>query len=308
MDVEAQVEHKQYSTIPAIKFAVSSIAMILINKSIATMFPFMAFVLLFQNLGTIALLKIWKPELTLKTQIAWRWLPCVLLFCTNIYTSLQALSLVSIPTFTVCRNMQPIITTILDFIFRHEISSQSNVFFLVVILFGAYIYAYNNIFFHLTGYLWTMAHVLSMSFYTIIVKRTINNYNMDSFEMSWYNNTMSLVVFVIIFLYELNTFQYPDTNAEQIIGNCTRQVPCWSMIMLSAFGGFSVSLAGFQAQKAMSPTSWLTCNNISKIPAIILSSILWGTELSEMEIIGISISLLGGYMYALSANGLLTHS
>lgn len=306
MDVEAQVEQKQHPTIPAIKFAVSSIAMILINKSIATLFPFMAFVLLFQNVGTIALLKVWKPELTLQAQVARRWSPCALLFCTNIYTSLQALSLVSVPTFTVCRNLQPIITTMLDFIFRQEVSSLSNVCCLVVILIGAYIYAYNNISFHLTGYLWTMAHVVSMSFYTILVKRTINTYNMDSFEMSWYNNTMSLIVFALIFWYEIDTFQHTGINAEQIFRNCTRHAPCWSLILLSAFGGFSVSLAGFQAQEAMSPTSWLTCNNISKIPAIILSSILWGTELSEMEIVGISISLLGGYMYALSANGLLT--
>jgi hypothetical protein len=45
-----------------------------------------------------------------------------------------------------------------------------------------------------------------------------------------------------------------------------------------------VSLYGFRAQQVMSPSSWLTLNNLSKIPAICISMLLFGGELSGLNV------------------------
>ena len=45
-----------------------------------------------------------------------------------------------------------------------------------------------------------------------------------------------------------------------------------------------MSLYGFRAQQVMSPSSWLTLNNLSKIPAICISMLLFGGELSGLNV------------------------
>ena len=64
-----------------------------------------------------------------------------------------------------------------------------------------------------------------------------------------------------------------------------------------------MSVAGFQDQKAMSPTSWLSLNNFSKIPAIIISFFLFGGHLSFATAHGMAISIFSSYLYALAGNG-----
>ena len=297
MDLEAQVGQKLTVTEAALQFSISSVFMILINKYVATVFPYLSLVILIQNIITLIFLKLWKPTLKIDHNVAFRWIPCVFLFCINIYSSLLALSNVSVPTFTVFRNLQPIISTLLDVIIRNESTSVNNVICLGVIFLGAYVYAYGQINFDTRGYTWVMIHVLSMSLYSIAVKYSINSYNLHAYEMSFYNNFMSLFFLLLIVSFE--------SPMEHTLYNCVEYMPCWTSIMMSGYGAFCISVTGFQAQEHLSPTSYLTCNNLSKIPAIILSYIIWQRQTSVYEVIGIIISLTGGFLYSLSTRELL---
>lgn len=297
MDLEAQIDSKLTVTGAILQFSLSSIVMILINKYVATMFPYISVVILVQNIITLIFLKVWKPILKIDYDVAKRWIPCVVLFCINIYSSLIALGHVSVPTFTVFRNLQPIISTLLDVFFRKEFTSLNNVICLAVIFFGAYVYAYGQIDFDTVGYTWIMIHIFSMSLYSIAVKCSINSYNLHSYEMSFYNNFMSL-----FFLVLMVSFEFP---MEHTLYTCVEYMPCWTSIIISGYGAFCISIAGFQAQEFLSPTSYLTCNNLSKIPAIIISYIIWQKQVSMCEVIGIIISLTGGFLYSLSTRKLL---
>lgn len=283
----------------AFNFSIASIFMILINKHVATVFQYPAFLLFTQNILTVVLLKIWKTNLSIDLKIAFRWLPCVFLFSSNIYFSMLALKFVSVPTFTVFRNIQPIISTVLDFILCQKATSTNNIICLFVILLGAYIYAYDNMTYHVTGYMWMCAFVICSSSYTIAVKFFIDSYRLQSHEMSFYNNTLSLVPLSLLIFYE--------EPSHLIIDSCLESMPCWLSVVVSSYGAFFISVAGFQAQEVMSPTTWLTCNNLSKIPAIILSCWLWEVNLREWQIIGLIISILGGFLYSLSSQDLLPH-
>jgi GDP-mannose transporter len=299
MDIESNTEPKLNAKEAALHFCISSVVMILINKTVALMFPYPSILLFIQNTISVLFLKAWKPHLNIDSKKALDWLPCVCLFCVNIYSSLIALKYVTVPTFTVFRNFQPILTTVFDFFLKQETTSMSNVVCLLIIIVGGYIYAYEQINFHLTGYTWILVHVISMSVYTILVKYSINTHNLHAYDMSFYNNGMSLVI--------LATLVPFDTPPKRDIYRCIENMPCWSSILISAYGALCVSIAGFQAQECMSPTSWLTCNNLSKIPAIILSCFIWHLELTYLEFAGIVISLTGGYLYSLSSRNLLTN-
>lgn len=90
-----------------------------------------------------------------------------------------------------------------------------------------------------------------------------------------------------------------------VVSDCSRQVYCYGTLLISCLGGFFVSVTGFQAQNVLTPTSWLTLNNLSKIPAIVLSCYFWNVTLGSVELSGLSLSLTAGYLYALSRQDLI---
>lgn len=273
-------------------FAVSSVAMILLNKGLAKhMHGNAPIVILIQNLATVGLLKWTKQDLGFSFDVAFKWLPCAILFTANILSSIISLAYISVPTFTVFRNTQPIIATVLDYTLRSESTDIRSILCLFIILTGAYVYAINDIEFHITGYMWASVHVVSMSFYSVAVKSRIQTMKLEAYEMSWYNNLIGNYILGMIILYDL----------ESIVRFSDRfNMESWTLLGFSSLGGFCVSVSGFMAQEHLSPTSWLTLNNLSKIPAIVIACYLWKLQLSTIEITGMATSIFGGYLYSLS--------
>jgi GDP-mannose transporter len=286
-------------------FSLSSISMILLNKAVVTVFPLSSVILILQNIVTVLLLKFQHQKMGFDMQTAIKWTPCVLLFCINIYSSLQSLIYISVPTFTVFRNVQPLISSVLDLFMRHEPISVQGFVFLCIILCGAYLYAHNDLEYNFNGYMWSFIHIVSMSFYSVNVKLCFENLKLKPFEMSWYNNIMSLGILIPLTWYEVQQ----DTPLKQLqpaVAKCSAHWICLVVLSASCVGGFFVSVTGFKAQEVLTPTSWLTLNNLSKIPAIIISCIIWRVNLNMLEILGLTISLAGGYLYAMDRQGLLS--
>jgi drug/metabolite transporter (DMT)-like permease len=289
----------------SIMFSMSSISMILLNKAVVVLFPFSAFVLILQNAVTIFLLKSQNMELGFSLQTALSWTPCVLLFCINTYSSLRALTYISVPTFTVFRNIQPLISSVLDFLVRNEKISSRSVAFLCIIICGAYLYAHNDLEYNVNGYTWSLIHIISMSFYSVSVKLSFEKLKLKPVEMSWYNNIMSLGILTGLACYEFLQ-ETPTTRILSSLKKCSADGICRIILAASCVGGYFVSVTGFNAQEALTPTSWLTLNNLSKIPALIISCIIWNVNINMLEVIGMAISLTGGYLYAMERQGLLS--
>ena len=298
---ESSISRLSESVVASAMFSMSSITMLLLNKAAMLVYPYSSTVLILQNTVTILLLYFTHPNLKY-TQII-EWLPCALVFCVNIVSSMEALARISVPTFTVFRNTQPIIAIIIDWTVRGEKIGVRSVFYLFLVFFGACIYCQNEVGFNLNGYIWSFVHVLSMSIYSVLVKSKSITLDLTSFEMSLYNNVLSipfLLIFqigdVIVVRDGVFATQWHSTQA------CVVYYLCALMILLSCIGGFAVSVAGFRAQKAMSPVSWLTLNNLSKIPAILISLQIFGgwDDLTMESVHGMTICMLSGYLYALS--------
>jgi drug/metabolite transporter (DMT)-like permease len=106
------------------------------------------------------------------------WTPCAILFTFNIVTSVMALEFITVPTFSVLRNVQPFISTVLGLYLLPllnpsapaESTSYFKLYALLLILIGTGIYAWKDIEFNVNGYLWVFAHICSMSLYVALVK------------------------------------------------------------------------------------------------------------------------------------------
>ena len=124
------------------------------------------------------------------------WAPCAFLFTSNIVTSAMALEYITVPAFSVLRNVQPIISTLLGLYLLpflnpsapSESTSSFKLYALLLILIGTGVYAWRDIEFNVSGYLWVLAHICSMSLYVALVK------SKGSGKDALHSSTMSLYV------------------------------------------------------------------------------------------------------------------
>lgn len=293
-------ESTKWSTCKSlVLFSFASISMILLNKASISMFPNMAYLLVLQNFTTILMLRIKNGDsLHFEYAITKQWAPCALLFCVNIGSSLQSLAFISVPTFTVLRNTQPLLASGLEMLLQRKNVAWESVFYLFGVFIGALVYCMHDLDFNLTGYLYATVHVFSMTLYSIVVKQKSNQLKISSEHMSFYNNVLSLPCLILcassVWIF------YPQYSSHHAILSCTQQATCVAIILASCVGGFCISITAFEAQKVISPTAFLCLNNVSKVPATVISLVVFGGYWSFATIHGMLISLLCASFYSIS--------
>eukprot|EP00281_Chroomonas_sp_CCMP1168_P025699 CAMPEP_0206233390 /NCGR_PEP_ID=MMETSP0047_2-20121206/11961_1 /ASSEMBLY_ACC=CAM_ASM_000192 /TAXON_ID=195065 /ORGANISM="Chroomonas mesostigmatica_cf, Strain CCMP1168" /LENGTH=400 /DNA_ID=CAMNT_0053657265 /DNA_START=133 /DNA_END=1335 /DNA_ORIENTATION=+ len=290
------------AVIPSVIFSCSSIGMILLNKGVMRAYPFSGILLVMQTVATIVLLvlfnaktRAFRPQMKVVTQ----WLPIALLFCFNLFSSLQSMKFIGVATFSVLRYLQPCFSVPLDWLVRGIGVKWSCIFFLFVVFLGSLVYAYHDLEFDMAGYVWALLHNLSMTCYLILVKLRNQTLELSANDMSLYNNALSLPFFII-----LATLQ--PTGKSDYVSPLLEDTHTQLVVLASCAGGFCVSVTAFHAQKALTPTSFITLNNLSKIPAILISCIIFSNSMSHLSAVGMVLSLAGGYAYALASGNNLT--
>lgn len=284
----------------AVLFSICSISMIILNKASAVLFPHVSIVLILQNSVTVVCLVMSPEHRKMDAVIAKQWLPCACLFCLNLFSSMQCLVFISVPTFTVLRNVQPLLAAGFDFMLNGRTTKFESLIYLVEILFGALLYCSYDFEFHVRGYAWATVHILSMTFYALMVKKKSIELNLTAQDMSYLNNILSIPGLVAILGLELLSGMKSMEDVTKDVLICQSKLWCLLAITLSCVGGLCVSVTAFQAQKLMSPTSFLSLNNISKIPAILISCMLFGGSFPPATLHGMVISIVCAFCYAVS--------
>ena len=278
-------------------FTLSSMCMILLNKEIMVVLNYASLTLVLQNIGLLAMLKIWQWDLTFDYAKSLQWFSCSCLFFCNIFTSMQSLLFLSVPTFTVVRTLIIVFTFILDMAVRGARLSPTSTLFLSVIFGGVCVYHMDKWQSDFTGLCWAFAHVLSNTMYAVLVKIKIQALGFSASEMSLYNGLWSTLLLIPLVIYQGFTLVSP---IDSMFASCIGKLECWGSLTASALCCCAVSVSGFIAHDIMSPVSFITFNNINKLPATALSYVIWPTQVSNIELFGMAASLWGGYFYALS--------
>lgn len=288
--------------------AVVSVAMIILNKAIIHYIPFSGGLVLLQNSATVLLVLILK-RFHRPQDLSWKCvltnLPCAVLFGTNMFTSMQALSYLSVTAFTVLRNTQSILSYPLDYYMRGERLKPLSIYFLFTILLGTCAYCSHDMRGNIDGIAWAAAHLVSTTFYAVLTKMRLQdekdseNKLTRTLDMALFNNILSAPVVGAVAAIQAVYMTTPLIRQE-----CG--VDCCIMVGVSCFGGCAMSLTGLNTQMLLSPVTYLTFNNLNKIPAMLISTVIWPKiEMTDSipEIMGILLSIYGGLLYALSKQG-----
>jgi len=123
------------------------------------------------------------------------------------------------------------------------------------------------------------------------VRKLKNTIKLEEFEMSFYNNSISLPLLIILFFINqewegVMNFSYWNDLGFQIV---------W---WLGGILTMAISLSSFYAMNHAGPTAFAIVGSLNKLPLTILGFILFDLEVDYKNLVCITFTLLAGFLYS----------
>jgi len=186
-------------------YAITSLAIILFNKMILSVYRFKFEALL--TLGHMISCVVFSEMLramglikypSFKVEIAKKVAPLSILFVLNVVIGLIALRVVNVPIFTTLRRLSGLFILIGEFVFLGMKPSSVKVASLSVILFGAVIAGYGDLAFDWLSYSYVIVNNVFTAAYLIMIKKLDQGPKLDAFGKVFYNSLVAIPWLFII--------------------------------------------------------------------------------------------------------------
>ena len=285
-------------------FCASGSALTVLNKLMMEFLPAPNFVLLLQNCGTLALLVTGRHAVpfsidSMTREKVVKWMPLVLLFYGMLASSMLALKSVTATTLIVQRNLATVTIAIADYVFLGTKQNLRRVLAIITMCAGAFLYARDDLLnasFDVVGYSWLLVNIVTTTSYQIKVKVLVNQLGLNSWTMSYYNNSLSLPICLL-----LSFFFNEITPVSIWIGAMSLTQVC--LVAISCTLGFLLSVSAFQLNKMITPTSITVLNNTNKFVLIFFTAATMDyATLSTKSVLGMMIVMISAAFYSLSAD------
>jgi len=140
-----------------------------------------------------------------------------------------------------------------------------------------------------------LINITSHSGFSLYIKWLDTTRNYSVYIMSLYTNGLSLIFTVAL------AFVAGDLPHKSITALGEMSTSSAWILICSGVGGWAISTAGFWANSLFSSTAWTVQSSLNKIPTMFLSVLLFGTKISLGMYIGLTITMLGGLAFPLTA-------
>lgn len=289
-------------TLVAAAFCLSGSALTVLNKQIMGFFPAPNAVLFAQNAVTLVLLAFGKSVLSLQIEPvrrhkAKRWFALVLLFYAMLASSMLALKFVTATTLIVQRNLGTVTIAIADYFCLGTVQTKPRILAILGMCAGSLVYASGDLDaasnFDFTGYAWLAVNVAATTAYQIKVKSLVNELDMNSWTMAYYNNLLSLPVCAIV-----GFAQRENETLQKFMASGATKSQCVALFV-SCTLGFCLSVSAFQLNRLITPTSITILNNTNKFALIFFTAYFMDySTLSESTVAGAAIVMICAAHYS----------
>ena len=219
------------------------------------------------------------------------WAPVNICFCLMLFTGMASLQTNSVPMVTVFKNVTNIVTSIGEsFFFGNTSEPLVNVAF-GIMLGGAILAAWNDIYITGLGLFWMVANCLSTSAYVLYMKHATNNVKLSKFGMVFVNNVLCVAFLLPVSLVIGEVSLFFATPGVHTLGYFFKNV-------FAGFVGFFLNFASLNCVQATGPTTYAIVGSLNKIPVTFLGYILFENIISPQTWFFISVSLCGGFLFS----------
>lgn len=250
------------------------------------------------------------------TDEARKWFPISLLLIGMIYTSTKALQFLSIPVYTIFKNLTIILIAYGEVLwFGGHVTSMALLSFGLMVL-SSVIAAWADIQHALhaysgdsntgeasekiatlnAGYIWMMLNCFCSATYVLGMRKRIKLTNFKDFDTMYYNNLLSIPILLICSLVVEN---WSSANLQINFPEATRNWMIITMI-LSGLSSVFISYTSAWCVRVTSSTTYSMVGALNKLPIAISGLVFFDAPVTLASVSAIGVGFVSGLVYAVA--------
>ena len=251
----------------------------------------------------------------LEVSRAIHFLPAVVLFYAGCFSNMKLLQCVNVDTFVVIRTMTPLTTLFIEILLAQSSSSVSphcsggalwpqlaRVASLLMLCLGAAGFSSSLDASQISqdSIVWGSIYLAVMSINFAAVKRIVHESNLSPWGLVLYNNSLA-VLFQCGYTLIVTGMPSIDMNSINILLTWSSATP----LLVSCVIGVMISWFGFQARKALPPTSYAVLGVVCKFATVAINQAVWQLATTGLRAnLCMALVLVGGYCYQRATSAL----
>ncbi|ODV77546.1 UDP-galactose transporter [Suhomyces tanzawaensis NRRL Y-17324] len=293
-------------------YCASSILMTITNKYVLSGFSFNLnfFLLAVQcivcivTIGTLKALGIITYR-EFNRDEAKKWSPIAFLLVAMIYTASKALQFLSIPVYTIFKNLTIILIAYGEVLwFGGKVTSMTlGSFFLMVLSSVLACYGDSNsaktpddtLSLYL-GYFWMFANCFASASFVLIMRKRIKLTNFKDFDTMYYNNLLSIPILLI------SSIIFEDWSAENLALNfpATGRTSTVVAMIISGASSVGISYCSAWCVRVTSSTTYSMVGALNKLPIALSGLIFFEAAVNFWSVSSIFVGFVAGLVYAVA--------
>ncbi|KLJ09467.1 GDP-mannose transporter 1 [Blastomyces silverae] len=310
--------HTPSSVLPVFSYCCSSILMTVTNKYVlsGTSFNLNFFLLCVQSLVCVAAIQTAKSLKIItyrdfNIDEAKKWFPISLLLIGMIYTGTKALQFLSIPVYTIFKNLTIILIAYGEVLWFGGSVTSMVLFSFGLMVLSSIIAAWADINYALSavgadatskistlnsGYVWMLINCLCTASYVLGMRKRIKLTNFKDFDTMFYNNLLSIPIILVA---SLVVEDWSSANVSLNFPTETRS----RIIMAMIFSGLSsvfISYTSAWCVRVTSSTTYSMVGALNKLPIAVSGLIFFDAPVTFPSVSAIFVGFVSGLVYAMA--------
>ncbi|KAG5947089.1 GDP-mannose transporter [Claviceps sorghi] len=294
-------------------YCLSSMSMTIVNKYVISGSNWnmnLLYLAVQSVVGTVAIIMCKQAGLVkdlgpFDSQKAKTWFPVALLLVAMIYTGNKALQFLSVPVYTIFKNLTIIVIAYGEVLwFGSSVSPLTLVSFAMMVL-SSVIAAWADAKIAASaaamatlnaGYAWMGLNVFCAAMYALSVRKVIKKTGFNNWEVMYYNNLLTIPVLIS------SSLLVEDWSAANLSSNfpaASRNSMATGMIY-SGLGAIFISYSTAWCIRATSSTTYAMVGALNKLPVAILGIIFFAAPVTFGSVSAIFLGFISGIVYTVS--------
>ncbi|KAJ2782127.1 GDP-mannose transporter into the lumen of the Golgi [Coemansia javaensis] len=297
-----------HAAVPILAYCASSIAMTLVNKLVLSSFQFhmVFFVLAVQAFGSVALMVLAnRVGLNVKYRAmnardAKTWFPVACSQALMLYTGGKALEYLSVPLFTVFKNLTIIAVAYGEkWVFKAAVTPLMLASFGLMVL-SSLVGAWNDMTFNGWGYFWMSANCVASATFVIHMRKVIKQVNFQDFDTVYFNNLLTLPLYAVLSLVQENWSGFFEYYADK--ANADELASFVRGSLVSGIAAFAISYCSPWCLRTTSSTTYSMIGALNKLPIALFAMMWFPDPVSAGGVLAVLLGFAAGLVYTHSKN------
>lgn len=243
-----------------------------------------------------------------------KWLPISVLLVAMIYTASKAMQYLSIPVFTIFKNVTIILIAYGEVLWFGGSVTPMTLFSFGIIVLSSVVAAWSDISIAKAaatdiagaaaasysslnvGYFWMFMNCVSNAGFVLFLRKRIKLTNFSDLDTMFYNNLLSIPVLLI------GSLLFEDWSSENIVRNFpvdTRNT-VFALMVLSGLFSLGISYTSGWCVRVTSSTTYSMVGALNKLPVALSGLIFFDTPVTFYSVTAIFLGFISGIVYAVA--------